>query len=110
MKILECVVIFNKRNKIKAKLKNSACVINFCCDKVVMLPMPLIIQVTLCFPLKVSEWLMYCDGWSQAITRKTRPLPPTLAAQCVCSKSSISPILPPTLSLITASISLRLDL
>ena len=82
MKILECVVNFNKRNKIKAKLKNSACVINVCCDKVVMLPMPLIIQVTLCFPLKVSKWLMYCDWWSQAITRKPRPLPPTLAAQC----------------------------
>ena len=81
--------------------------INFCCDKVVMLPMPLIIQVTLCFPLKVSEWLLYCDGWSQAITLKTRPLRPTLAAQCVCSKSSISPILPPTLSLITASISFK---
>ena len=110
MKRIECVANFNKRNKIKAKLKNPACVINFCCDKVVMLPMPLIIQVTLCFPLKVSEWLMYCDGWSQAITWKTRPLPPTLAAQCVCSKSSISPILPPTLSLITAPISLRLDL
>ena len=55
MKILECVVIFNKRNKIKAKLKNSACVINFCCDKVVMLPMPRIKQVRLCFPLKVRE-------------------------------------------------------
>ena len=59
MKRIECVVNFNKRNKIKAKLKNSACVINVCCDKVVMLPMPLKIQATLCFPLlkkmKVSE-------------------------------------------------------
>ena len=51
MKRIDCVANFNKRNKIKAKLKNSACVIYFCCDKVVMLPMPLIIQVTLGFPL-----------------------------------------------------------
>ena len=49
MKRIECVANFNKRNKIKAKLKNSACVINVCCDKVVMLPMPLKIQATLCF-------------------------------------------------------------
>ena len=41
MKRIEHVVNFNKRNKIKAKLKYSACVINVCCDKVVMLPMPL---------------------------------------------------------------------
>ena len=68
MKRIERVVNFNKRNKIKAKLKYSACVINVCCDKVVMLPMPLKIQATLRFQLsrcfkkmKVSEWLMYCD-------------------------------------------------
>ena len=51
MKRIECVANFNKRNKIKAKLKNSACVINVCCDKIVMLPMPLKIQATLCFLL-----------------------------------------------------------
>ena len=51
MKRIECVVNFNKRTKIKAKLKNSDCVINVCCDKVVMLPMPLKIQATLCFML-----------------------------------------------------------
>ena len=89
MKRIECVANFNKRNKIKAKLKNPACVINFCCDKVVMLPMPLIIQVTLCFPLKVSEWLMYCDGWSQAITWKTRPLPPTPAGSTMCMQQKL---------------------
>ena len=91
MKRIECVVNFNKRNKIKAKLKNPACVINFCCDKVVMLPLLLIIQVTLCFPLKVSEWIMYCDWQYQAITRKTRPLPATLAAQChqLCNQQKL---------------------
>ena len=101
MKRIECVANFNKRNKIKAKLKNPACVINFCCDKVVMLPMPLIIQVTLCFPLKVSEWLMYCDGWSQAITWKTRPLPPTLAAQChqLCMQQKLYRPHPTTLTI-----------
>ena len=51
MRTIECVVNVNKRNKIKAKLKKSARVINVCCDKVVMLPMPLKIQATLCFPL-----------------------------------------------------------
>ena len=55
MKRIECVANFNKRNKIKAKLKNPACVINFCCDKVVMLPMPLIIQVTLCLKFTESQ-------------------------------------------------------
>ena len=50
MKIIECVANFNKRNKIEANVKNTACVINICFDKVVMLPMPLKIQATLCFP------------------------------------------------------------
>ena len=50
MKSIECVVNINKRNKIRAKVKNTACVINICFDKVVMLPMPLKIQATLCFP------------------------------------------------------------
>ena len=48
MERIECVANYNKRNKIDAKFKNPACVINCCCDKVVMLPMPLKIQVTLC--------------------------------------------------------------
>ena len=51
MKSIECVANINKRNKIKTKVKNTACVINVCFDKVVMLPMPLKIQATLCFPL-----------------------------------------------------------
>ena len=50
MKSIECVASINKRNKIKAKVKNTACVINVCFDKVVMLPMPLRIKATLCFP------------------------------------------------------------
>ena len=51
MKRIECMANLNKWNKIKATLKNPACVINVCRDKVVMLPVPLKIQVTLCFPL-----------------------------------------------------------
>ena len=51
MKRIECLANLNKWNKIKATLKNPACVINVCRDKVVMLPVPLNIHVTLCFPL-----------------------------------------------------------
>ena len=36
MERIECVANYNKRNKTDAKLKNSANVINFCCDKVVI--------------------------------------------------------------------------
>ena len=51
MKKIECMANLNKWNKIKATLKNPACEINVCRDKNEMLPVPLKIQVTLCFPL-----------------------------------------------------------
>ena len=41
MKRIECVTNLNKSNKINATLKHPACVIKVCCDKVVMLPVPL---------------------------------------------------------------------
>ena len=47
---------YNKRNKIDAN--KPACVINVCCDKVVMLPMPL---KDIGNKVLVSEWLKYFD-------------------------------------------------
>ena len=59
---------------------------------------------------------MHFDWYSQTITQKTRPLPPTLAAQChqpymwqKLYKPQPTPPPLPYLSLIAASISLRPD-
>ena len=59
---------------------------------------------------------MHFDWYSQTITRKTKPLPPTQAAQChqlyMWQKKLYKPQPtppPPKLSLIAASISLRPD-
>ena len=50
MKRIECVANFNKWNKIKATLKNPACVINVCRDKIIMLPMPLKVTGNIVLP------------------------------------------------------------
>ena len=58
---------------------------------------------------------MHFDWYSQTITRKTKPLPPTQAAQChqlyMWQKKLYKPqpTPPPKLSLIAPSISLRPD-
>ena len=61
-KELKCVANFDKRTKIKVQLSIPACMIYFCCDQVVTLPMPLKYRqhcaANCSKKLKVSERLM----------------------------------------------------